>query len=102
MSKEFVELELDKAHDEINKGDYGGAIERLKNIKLRVHNKEAGETITSFEKKRDNEFNSIVAQIDESGDDELRKDENRGIEIVKYAKSYMNFYDKLLDDYPIR
>lgn len=95
MVSEFIKNRLDTAHGLIDEGRYIMAVELLKNIKLRVHEKEAENEIKKYEEEKDARLEIRIREIKDSEDDVLRKDANTMEEWNQYAKSYLNFYDKL-------
>lgn len=95
MISEFIKNRLDTAHGLIDEGRYDLAVELLKNMKLRVHEKEAEEEIKKFEEEKDARLEIRLKEIKDSEDDVLRKDANTGEEWGQYAKDYLNFYDRL-------
>ena len=101
MSKEFIENRVDMAHNAIDEGDPQAAVNILRNLKLRIHDVHLEEEIKKFEKKEDTRFENKLEEINKSGRDPLRKDRNKQIEIIKYAKRYLNFYDRLRKEHDI-
>lgn len=101
MSKEFVDREIDEAHELIKHGEYEQAVNQLKDIKLRVHEAEAIERIKDFEKEHDDKLTERLKEIDESNKDPLRKQNDAFAQLERYAKSYLSFYDKLRKSYEI-
>jgi len=92
MSKEFIDNEIDEAHQRIKEGDFEGAVEQLKNIKLRIHDESILMDIKEFENGHDKE---LIKTIDSSNKHHFDKHNEQMQQVVKYAKSYLRFYDKL-------
>lgn len=101
MSKEFVDREIDEAHELIKHGEYEQAVNQLKDIKLRVHETEASVEIKNFENEHDKKLEERLKSIDSENSDPLRKQNNAFAQLEKYAKSYLSFYDKLRKTYEI-
>ena len=95
MSKEFIDNEIDEAHQRIKEGDFEGAVEQLKNIKLRIHDESILMDIKEFENGHDKELEERIKTIDSSNKHHFDKHNEQMQQVVKYAKSYLRFYDKL-------
>lgn len=101
MVSEFIKNRLDTAHGLIDEGRFDMAVELLKNLKLRVHEKEAEEEIKKYEENHDTDLELKLKEINDSDEDVLRKDANTMTEWSLYAKSYLDFYDKVCKDYDL-
>ena len=99
LSKEFIENRIDMAHNVIDEGNPQGAIGLLKNLKLRIHDRDVELEIKNFEEKTDYDVETRMKEIAVSDDDELRKDANRSKAVMSWAKKYLDFYDRLVDEY---
>jgi hypothetical protein len=101
MSKDFIESRIDMAHNAIDEGNPQGAIGLLKNLKLRIHDRDVETKIKDFEERTDHEVEHRMKEISISDDDELRKDANRSKAVVSWAKKYLDFYDRVLKEYDV-
>ena len=101
MSSDFIDNEIDQAHDLIKQGVYEQSVSQLKDIKLRVHEPKVVEEIKNFEEEHDKKLEERLKSIDGSNNDPLRKQSDAIEQIAKYARSYLSFYDKLRKDYEI-
>lgn len=101
MVSEFIRNRLDTAHGLIDEGRFDMSVELLKNLKLRVHEKEAEDEIKKFEENHDGHFEVKLKEISDSDNDVLRKDADTMMEWSLYAKSYLDFYDKLAKEYKL-
>ena len=101
MSKEFIDSQIDMAHDELNNGEYQATVGRLKNLKARIHEPEPSNEVKTFEDEHDKKFKDRLTNIDNDSKDELRKDQEIAEEYYRYALAYLNFFDKLRKEYDI-
>jgi len=101
MSKDFIDNEIDEAHDLIKHGDFEQAVMQLKDIKLRVHDKEILDSIKKFENEHDSVLEQRLREIEKSTVDPLRKQSQIFEQLSNYARSYLSFYDKLRKEYEI-
>jgi len=95
LVSEFIADRLNTAHGLIDEGRFDVAVNLLKNIKLRIHEKEAEDEINKFEKEHDARLEISLKEIESSNDDPLRKDANIMGKWESYSKDYLNFYDGL-------
>lgn len=102
MSKEFVDNRIDTAHGLIDEGNPLGAITLLKNLKLRVHNNEVAKEIQKFEENTDNEIETEMRIIEKSERDELRKEDDKRKKVMEWAKTYLDFYDRMSKEHELR
>ena len=101
MSREFIDREIDEAHELIKRGEYEQAVNQLKDIKLRVHEDDVSSKIKNFEDEHDKKLEERLKNIEKGSLDPLRKQSDAISQLVTYAKSYLTFYDRLRKEYEI-
>lgn len=101
MSKEFINNRVDVAHNLIDEGQYQGAVELLKNLKVRIHDAGIEISITEFEKTHDSDKDKQIASARQTTGDPIEINAKEALVWSRYAKAYLNFYDKLTKEHEV-
>lgn len=99
MVNEKIEQKINQAHDLIDGGQYDAAVEIMKNLKTRIHDRIALDLVMDKEKKVEEQYNDAYkTEIAESGNplERFTKSSTFINEVNKQrAQEYLKFYDQL-------
>ena len=101
MSKDFIDNRIDASHNLIDQGDFQGAVNILKNIKIRIHDPVIEQKIKDFEKQHDEEVKNKIEKIQKTYLDSITEYGNESEIAKRYAIAYLNFYDTLRKEHEI-
>jgi len=95
MSKDFIDNEIDQAHELIKQGGFEDAVNILKLLKTRIHDDVLISKIKKFEDEHDKKLEERYLEINNSDRHRYDKRDEKMKQLFSYAQSYLHFYDKI-------